>query len=61
MRARIKKGAVLETKTARTDEFSMRVKASEEGTYEVISVRDRWCAVSRASLDGDKKGQKLLT
>jgi nucleoporin POM152 len=56
-----KKGAVLETKTARTNEFSMRVKASEEGTYEVISVRDKWCAVSRATSNGEKKGQKLLT
>ncbi|GME38840.1 nucleoporin pom152 [Neofusicoccum parvum] len=38
---------VLETRTLTSAEFSLRIKASEEGTYEVISIRDAWCAFSK--------------
>lgn len=55
-----KKGRVLETKTDRTDDFKVRLKASEEGTYEVISIRDRWCGVSKAGA-GDGRSERLLT
>lgn len=54
-----KKGRVLETKTDRTDEFKVRLRASEEGTYEVISIRDRWCGISKAGA-ADSRGEKLL-
>jgi nucleoporin POM152 len=58
-----KRGVVLETKTERTEEHSIRIKASEEGTYEVISVRDKWCAVSKGGVGTNEsgRGQKLLT
>ncbi|KAF2399953.1 hypothetical protein EJ06DRAFT_549357 [Trichodelitschia bisporula] len=56
-----RKAAVLETRTERTSEFSHSVKASEEGTYEVTSVRDKWCTVSKTGSDEtNRKGQKLL-
>ena len=54
-------GAVLETKTERTDGHSFRVMASEEGIYEIISVRDRWCVASKPGGKGKAgSGQKLL-
>jgi len=56
-----KKTVVLETRTERTMEYSMRIRASEEGTYEVVAVRDRWCAVSRQGAEVGGKPQKLLT
>jgi nucleoporin POM152 len=54
-----KKGRVLETKTDRTEEHRIRLRASEEGTYEVVSVRDRWCGVRKGG-SGEKGGDKLL-
>lgn len=54
-----KKSVVLETRTETSESKVVQVAASEEGEYEVISVRDRWCAASRNG-GGGKKGQKLL-
>jgi nucleoporin POM152 len=53
-------GPILETHTERTDEKSLKVMASEEGVYEVISVRDRWCVSSKQGAQAAGKGQKLL-
>lgn len=53
------KSVVLETRTEVSESKVVRVAASEEGEYEVISVRDRWCAASKAGGKG-KKAQKLL-
>jgi nucleoporin POM152 len=55
-----KKGRVLETKTEKTDQMSVRLKASEEGTYEVVAVRDKWCSVSKFAA-GEVKRERLLT
>jgi nucleoporin POM152 len=55
-----KKGRVLETKTEKTDQMSVRLKASEEGTYEVVGVRDKWCSVSKFAA-GEVKRERLLT
>ena len=56
-----KQGRVLETKTERTESSVVSVKAGEEGTYEVVAVRDRWCSVRKSGGDGAKvKGEKLL-
>ncbi|KAL0260689.1 hypothetical protein SLS55_004379 [Diplodia seriata] len=38
---------VLETRSLTSTEFSLRITASEEGTYEVISIRDAWCSFSK--------------
>lgn len=55
-----KKSVVLETRTETTTEHMFKVQASEEGEYEIISVRDRWCAASKASGKDKGKSQKLL-
>jgi hypothetical protein len=51
---------VLETRTETTTEHLFKVQVSEEGEYEIISVRDRWCAASKASGKDEGKPQKLL-
>jgi nucleoporin POM152 len=44
--AKGKRPVVLETKNDISHEYTKVVKASEEGTYEVISIRDRYCGFS---------------
>ncbi|KPI44533.1 Nucleoporin [Cyphellophora attinorum] len=55
---------VLETRHDTSSEFSKRVRASDEGTYEVVAIKDRYCAYARDSQGsgggGGGKGQKLL-
>ena len=55
-----KKAVVLETKNEISHEYSKTVRASDEGMYEVVSIRDRYCAFSTQKAQG-KSGQKLLT
>ncbi|KAI9696190.1 MAG: hypothetical protein M1820_008258 [Bogoriella megaspora] len=55
-----RKPAVLESVTLRSEERELRTKASEEGTYEVVAVRDRWCSYARAGAEGKGFGGKLL-
>lgn len=52
---------VLETRSLTSGEYSMRIRASEEGTYEVISIRDAWCSFSK-NPDGSlgPHGQKVI-
>ena len=58
---RRKPGAVLETKTERTDQRVLRVTESEGGEYEPVSVRDRWCLTSKAQGGAQgRKAQKVL-
>jgi nucleoporin POM152 len=57
-------GAVLETKTERTDERSVRRKVNAEGEYELVSLRDAHCLTTKqrgSGAGGGKEGQKLLT
>ncbi|QIX00291.1 hypothetical protein AMS68_005808 [Peltaster fructicola] len=56
-----KAGAVLDTRSEVSDEHSMRIRASEEGTYEVVSIKDRYCAYSKAGGIQRKGEQKRLT
>ncbi|KAF2144422.1 uncharacterized protein K452DRAFT_356623 [Aplosporella prunicola CBS 121167] len=58
-----RRSQVLETRTLTSTEYSLRIKASEEGTYEVVSIRDAWCSFSKAGEGpaGKGKGQKVLT
>ena len=46
------KSMVLETRTETTTEHTFKVQVSEEGEYEIISVRDRWCAASKSGGKG---------
>ncbi|GAB1317244.1 Nucleoporin [Madurella fahalii] len=59
------KSQVLETRHDVSEEFSKVVKASQEGTYEVVAIKDRYCAFSTQGVDdgkikGREKAQKLL-
>ncbi|RMZ90639.1 hypothetical protein DV736_g2150, partial [Chaetothyriales sp. CBS 134916] len=40
-------GRVLETRSERSDEFTKVVRASDEGTYEVVAIKDRYCAYAK--------------
>jgi nucleoporin POM152 len=53
------KSRVLETKHDVSYEHSKAIQASQEGTYEVVAVKDRWCSVSTWHGEA-KQGQKLL-
>ena len=55
-----KKPEVLETKNEISHEYSKTIRASDEGVYEVVSIRDKYCAFSTQKVQG-KSGQKLLT
>ncbi|KAK2610305.1 hypothetical protein N8I77_003751 [Diaporthe amygdali] len=50
---------VLETRADMSYEFSKVVKASQEGTYEVISIRDQHCSFQTAQVHGETS-DKLL-
>ena len=62
----VKKGStkrpqILESITLTSEGYELRHPASEEGTYEVIAIRDAHCSYSRPGADvGTGKGQKLL-
>jgi nucleoporin POM152 len=52
---------VLEVKTERSEGHRLRIAVQEEGTYEVVSIKDRWCSFAREGVETGKKGQKMLT
>jgi len=55
------RGVVLDMRSEISDEHSMRIAAHEEGTYEVVAIKDRYCAYSRPGVKvGEKSGQKKL-
>ncbi|KAL8832409.1 MAG: hypothetical protein Q9191_000281 [Dirinaria sp. TL-2023a] len=56
-----KKSQVLETKSAVSEGYSKTVIASDEGIYEVVSIKDRYCSFSTQRVAGNSGGQKLLT
>ncbi|KAF4556171.1 Nucleoporin-like protein 2 [Elsinoe fawcettii] len=58
-----KQGRVLEIKSEYSEERTFRLKASEEGVYEVVSVKDRFCSVKREGVEvqGEVGGRKRLT
>jgi len=51
---------VLETRHDSSSDFSKRVRASDEGTYEVVAIKDRYCAYARDNQAYSGKGQKML-
>jgi nucleoporin POM152 len=55
-------GAILDMRSEVSEGNSMKVRASEEGTYEVVSIKDRFCGYARPGVGGEGgKGKKLLT
>ncbi len=55
-----KKSVVQETKSEISHDYAMTIRASDEGVYEVVSIKDKYCAFSSQMVQG-KAGQKLLT
>ena len=51
-----KRGTVVDMKHERSMEKSLRIRASEEGTYEVVAIRDAWCAYAKPGVNLDGKG-----
>lgn len=60
--AKGKKSKVLDIRTETSHEHTMKIVVQEEGTYEVVSIKDKWCSFARPieGIDG-KSGQKMLT
>jgi nucleoporin POM152 len=57
-----RKSKVLEIKTEVSQEMELSIPVQEEGTYEVVSIKDRWCSFARTGEGHDGKGgQKMLT
>ncbi len=57
-----KKGVVLDLHSEVSEGHTMRVRAHEEGTYEVVSIKDRYCSYSKPGVRvGGEGGQKRLT
>ncbi|KAI4148383.1 MAG: hypothetical protein LQ341_001597 [Variospora aurantia] len=55
-----KKPQILDTKSDISYEFSKTILASDEGMYEVVAIKDRFCSFSTQKEHG-KTGRKLLT
>jgi len=55
-----KSGHVLEMKSEVSVEDKFSINAGEEGVYEVVRVKDRWCEVTKEGVELGGK-QKLLT
>ncbi|KAK3720564.1 hypothetical protein LTR37_003613 [Vermiconidia calcicola] len=56
-----KPGKILDMHSERSEGDSLRLRAHEEGTYEVISIKDRYCAYAKPGVKVDRKeAQKRL-
>ena len=57
-----KPGKVLDMRSERSEGHSLRIMESQEGTYEVVSVRDAFCSYAKpgVKVDGGREGRKLL-
>ena len=57
-----KAGVILDMHSEVSEGYSMRIEASEEGTYEVVSIKDRYCAYAKLGIKlNQKEAQKRLT
>ncbi|KAF1825129.1 uncharacterized protein K489DRAFT_377673 [Dissoconium aciculare CBS 342.82] len=58
-----KKGVVLDMKTAVSEDYSMKIAASEGGTYEVVAIKDAHCAYTKPGVrvPDKKERNKRLT
>lgn len=56
-----KAGRILDMHSERSESHSMRIRAHEEGTYEVVSIKDRYCSYTKPGVKVDQKeAQKRL-
>ena len=60
--AKGKKSKLLDVRTETSHDYVMKIPVQEEGTYEVVSIKDAWCSFARSYEGGvDRSGKKLLT
>lgn len=50
-----KAGVILDMRSEVSEGHAMRVKAHEEGTYEVVSIKDRFCAYAKPGVKVDSR------
>ena len=55
-----RKGVVLDMRSEISEEHTMRVLASEEGTYEVVAIKDKHCAYTKPGVKVDRDSQKRI-
>ncbi|KAI1277831.1 hypothetical protein F5Y07DRAFT_361788 [Xylaria sp. FL0933] len=55
------KSQVIETRHEVSESYSKVIMASLEGTYQVVAIRDKYCAYSTTQAEGSDKGQQKLT
>ncbi|KAI1438141.1 hypothetical protein GGR50DRAFT_691610 [Xylaria sp. CBS 124048] len=55
------KSQVIETRHEVSEGYSKVVMASLEGTYQVVSIKDKYCSYSTGPIDEKDKGQQKLT
>ena len=55
------KSVVLETRHDVSYEHAKTVRASQEGTYEVVAIKDAFCAFSTQSVEAKEGSQKMLS
>lgn len=58
--AKGKKPEVLETKTETSHEYTKTIRAFDEGIYEVVAIKDKYCSFSTQQTAGGPS-QKMLT
>jgi nucleoporin POM152 len=60
--AKGRKSKVLEIRTEVSHQERLSVPVMDEGTYEVVSIKDRWCSYAKAVEGAElaRKGQKML-
>lgn len=58
--ARGRKSKLLEVKTERSEGHHLSIPVQEEGTYEVVSIKDRWCSFAREGADVKSSQKKLM-
>lgn len=56
-----KKGQVLETKTLTSQEKSLSIQASDEGTYEVVAIKDAFCHYAMPGSEALLGGARMIT
>jgi len=54
-----KKSVILETKHDASLEYTKTVRTSEEGTYEVVSIKDHYCAFSSQKVEVSSRQKRL--
>lgn len=54
-------GVVLDMRSEVSEDYSMRIRAHEEGTYEVVAIKDKHCSYAKQGVNvGQKSSQKKL-